>query len=236
MLATTTGEDGTATFSGLRAGSAYRLAETVAPAGYELLTEALLITVAPDGTISLADGSEQPSAFVLGSDGVSVAVINQMLGVTLVKQDLLGHGLAGAEFTLSGPFADGSEERTFVSDELGLVFGELQLTGSPEGTAYTLTETRAPEGYETLEPVTLLVFEDGTVELAPNASDAVREQVSVDNAGATAIVTLRDVSLPTPEEVAETGDSTSPLLPVALGAAGVVLVGVALFARRRRRG
>lgn len=236
VLAATTGEDGTATFSGLRAGSAYRLAETVAPAGYELLTEALLITVAPDGTISLADGSEQPSAFVLGSDGVSVAVINQMLGVTLVKQDLRGHGLAGAEFTLSGPFADGSEERTFVSDELGLVFGELQLTGSPEGTAYTLTETRAPEGYETLEPVTLLVFEDGTVELAPNASDAVREQVSVDNAGTTAIVTLRDVPLPTPEEVAETGDSTSPLLPVALGAAGVVLVGVALFARRRRRG
>ena len=52
---------------------------------------------------------------------------------------------------------------SFTSDEFGTVFIDLMLTGSKEGTAYVLTELTAPDGYEVNEPITFLVYEDGTV-------------------------------------------------------------------------
>ena len=248
-----TDENGAVTFTGLVAGENYILSETAAPAGYELVSDTLTVTVAADGTVSVAEGAKLPAAFTLGADGVSITVVNQAVGVTLLKQDLEGHALAGAEFTLTGEFPDGSGSKTFTSDEMGLVFGELQLAGSEEGTPYVLTETAAPEGYELLNaPVTLLVFEDGSLALAENTPADLRDAVSVDNGDGTAIVVVRDTPEPTipdtgdepdpgdePEPdkptVPDTGDHTMTALPAILGAGGAALIGIGLLARRKRK-
>ena len=242
-------ETGKVTFTGLVAGKSYVLAETAAPVGYELVSDTLTVTVAADGTVSVAEGATLPAAFTLGADGVSITVVNQAVGVTLVKQDLEGHALAGAEFTLTGSFPDGSTSMTFTSDELGLVFGELQLAGSEEGTPYVLAETSAPEGYELLSgPVTLLVFADGTLSLAADTPADLREMVSVDNGSGTAIVVVRNESTPEPTipgtgdepepgdpNLPTTGDPTQPALPVMLAVSGAALVGLGLLGRRRRQ-
>ena len=190
-----TDEAGAATFTGLKAGSTYELAETAAPAGYELLAQTARITVQADGTVEPAANTALPAAFAIGADGASIAVVNQQVGITLVKRDAMGHGLAGAEFTLAGTFPDGSTERSFTSDEHGVVFADLALAGSAEGTPYVLTETKAPAGFELLAPVTLLVFEDGTVAVDEQATQAPIDAVTVDNGKATAMVAVEDTAI-----------------------------------------
>ncbi|WP_146003691.1 SpaA isopeptide-forming pilin-related protein [Enorma phocaeensis] len=188
-----TGDDGSVVLAGLKAGSRYVLAETVAPAGYELLTDTLTFDVAADGTITVVGNT--PDGFTVGAAQDSVEVLDRVLGVSLVKTDEGGQALAGAEFTLEpveGTFPDGSASKTFTSDEFGAVFTDLQLAGSPEGRAYVLTETVPPNGYRAIDPITLLVYEDGTVALAGDTPEGVARLVQVDNAGDTPVVTVAD--------------------------------------------
>lgn len=180
-------------FTGLKAGSRYVLAETVAPEGYELLTETLVVDVAADGTVAVV--GDTPDGFTVGAAGDSVEVLDRVLGVSLVKTDEGGQALAGAEFTLEpveGTFPDGSAVKTFTSDEFGAVFTDLQLAGSPEGRAYVLTETVPPVGYRAMEPVTILVYEDGTVALESEAPEDAAALVQIDNAGETPVVSVAD--------------------------------------------
>ena len=175
------------------------LEETDAPAGFELLDDTLTIVVAPDGTVTAADGNAS-GAFTIGSDGVSVEVIDRHLGVSLVKTSLDGTGLAGGTFTLApveGTFPDGDTEKTFVSDEFGAVFTDLALTGSAEGTAYVLTEVTAPAGFETNDQITILVYEDGTVGLGSDVTGELAERVAIvnDAADGVAVVTVSDVPI-----------------------------------------
>ncbi|MDM8302538.1 SpaA isopeptide-forming pilin-related protein [Collinsella tanakaei] len=190
----TTDETGTVTFTGLVAGTTYELAETAAPAGYERVEETMLVIVQPDGTVVAASDTTSP-AFTIGQDGESISILNQQVGITLVKRDAQGHGLVGAEFTMTGEFPDGTAERTFVSDEYGVVFGELSLIGSAEGTPYVLTETKAPAGYELLAPVTILVFEDGTVAVDDSTTQAPLEQIAVSNDDATSMIAFEDTAI-----------------------------------------
>lgn len=193
VISGTTGDDGSVVFTGLKAGSRYELAETVAPEGYELLTETLTVDVAPDGTVSVV--GETPDGFTVGAAGDSVEVLDRVLGISLVKTNEGGQALAGAEFTLEpveGTFPDGSTSKTFTSDEFGSVFTDLQLAGSPEGRAYVLTETVPPVGYRVNDPITFLVYEDGTAALAGDTPEALATLVQVDNAGETPVVTVAD--------------------------------------------
>ncbi|WP_346674409.1 SpaA isopeptide-forming pilin-related protein [Enorma phocaeensis] len=193
VISGTTGDDGSVVLTGLKAGSRYELAETVAPEGYELLTETLVVDVAADGTVTVV--GETPDGFTVGAAGDSVEVLDRVLGVSLVKTDEGGQALAGAEFTLEpveGTFPDGSAVKTFTSDEFGAVFTDLQLAGSSEGRAYVLTETVPPNGYRAIDPITLLVYEDGTVALAGDTPEGVARLVQVDNAGDTPVVTVAD--------------------------------------------
>ncbi|WP_273384360.1 SpaA isopeptide-forming pilin-related protein [Enorma phocaeensis] len=188
-----TGDDGSVVLAGLKAGSRYVLAETVAPAGYELLTDTLTFDVAADGTITVVGNT--PDGFTVGAAGDSVEVLDRVLGISLVKTGTDGQALAGAEFTLEpveGTFPDGSATKTFTSDEFGAVFTDLQLAGSSEGRAYVLTETVPPNGYRAIDPITLLVYEDGTVALAGDTPEEVARLVQVDNAGDTPVVTVAD--------------------------------------------
>ena len=199
VLTGTTDESGRVTWTGLKANTSYVLEETDAPAGFELLDDTLTIVVAPDGTVTAADGNAS-GAFTIGSDGVSVEAIDRHLGVSLVKTSLDGTGLAGGTFTLApveGTFPDGDTEKTFVSDEFGAVFTDLALTGSAEGTAYVLTEVTAPAGFETNDQITLLVYEDGTVGLGSDVTGELAERVAIvnDAADGVAVVTVSDVPI-----------------------------------------
>ena len=188
-----TGDDGSVVLSGLKAGSCYELAETVAPEGYELLTETLVVDVAADGTVTVV--GETPDGFTVGATRDSVEVLDRVLGISLVKTGTDGQALAGAEFTLEpveGTFPDGSATKTFTSDEFGAVFTDLQLAGSPEGRAYVLTETVPPVGYRAMDPVTLLVYEDGTVTLDGETPEDAAALVQIDNAGETPVVSVAD--------------------------------------------
>lgn len=213
-----TGEDGVAVLSGLIAGKEYTLAETKAPAGYELLTDTLTFTVQPNGTIDT--GLLPPAAFSIGTTKDAVSVTDNPLEVSLVKQAPNGAPLAGAEFTVEGEFPDGQTSKTFTSDESGIVFNQLQLTGSAEGTRYSVTETKAPDGYAQPEgSLDLLVYEDGSVQIAESSSADMKQYASVAFTSGTAVVTLNNEPLPG-TELPQTGDSR--IMPILTGAFGLL--------------
>lgn len=229
-----TGEDGVAVLSGLIAGKEYTLAETKAPAGYELLTDTLTFTVQPDGTIDA--GLLPPAAFSIGITKDAVSVTDNPLEVSLVKQASNGAPLAGAEFTVEGEFPDGQTSKTFTSDESGIVFNQLQLTGSAEGTCYSVTETKAPDGYAQPEgSLNLLVYEDGSVQIAESSSADMKQYASVAFTSGTAVVTLNNEPLPG-TELSQTGDSRiMPLLAGAFGLLGLWALVMGGIAYRRFR-
>lgn len=229
-----TGEDGVAVLSGLIAGKEYTLAETKAPAGYELLTDTLTFTVQPDGTIDA--GLLPPAAFSIGTTKDTVSVTDNPLEVSLVKQAPNGAPLTGAEFTVEGEFPDAQTSKTFISDESGIVFNQLQLTGSAEGTRYYVTETKAPDGYAQPEgSLDLLVYEDGSVQIAESSSADMKQYASVAFTSGTAVVTLNNESLPG-TELPQTGDSRiMPLLAGAFGLLGLWALVMGGIAYRRFR-
>lgn len=230
----TTDEDGTAVLSGLIAGQEYTLTETKAPAGYELLTDTLTFTVQADGTIDA--GFFPPAAFAIGQAKDAVTVTDNPLEVTLVKQAPNGAPLAGAEFRVEGEFPDGQMEKTFTSDENGIVFHQLQLTGSAEGTLYTVTETKVPEGYaQPSGSLDLLVFEDGTVQIADTSATDMKQNASVTESGGVAVITLNNEPLPG-TELPQTGDNKIlPLLAGAFGLLGLWAIVMSTVAYRRFR-
>ncbi|MDM8270787.1 SpaA isopeptide-forming pilin-related protein [Thermophilibacter provencensis] len=242
--------DGTTSVSGLIASVEggtvyeYQLVETVAPAGFELIDGTLAFTVDAQGNL-VVDPATVPAGYVAESGTVTVTAQDTPVEIVVAKQSESGEALEGAEFTLSGTFADGTAEKDVTPG--------TPVTGLIAGEKYVLTETVAPEGYELLNaPVTLLVFEDGSLALAENTPADLRDAVSVDNGDGTAIVVVRDTPEPTipdtgdepdpgdePEPdkptVPDTGDHTMTALPAILGAGGAALIGIGLLARRKRK-
>lgn len=236
---------------GLVAGNTYELREAVAPAGYELNESTLVFAVAEDGTVTTI--GEDAAGYTLVDRGGTPTIVadDAPIEATLVKTDLSGNALTGAEFTLRGEFAnaDGTrsgmvETRTVKVDE----DGSVDLSGLIAGESYELAETVAPEGYELLgASVTLLVCEDGTLELAEGTSAELRDMVLVDEASGVATVTVRNEPEPEPasepeptpgsEGLSKTGDTAAPLASAVLAAGGAALMGLALVldGRRRRR-
>ena len=110
-------------------------------------------TLEGDGVVQQEDGSYEvtPSSHV----GVSLVLQNEANAVPQVgalswtKVDSKGASLSGSEWTLSGPGGDISVVDGGARDS-DVDAGELTVTELPFG-EYTLTETRAPEGYERTE-------------------------------------------------------------------------------------
>lgn len=228
----TTGDNGTAVLAGLIAGKTYVLSETKAPAGYELQTDTLRFAVQPDGTVDA--GWFPPAAFEVGQNGDSVTVADDPLLVSFVKQAPNGAPLSGAEFTVEGPFPDGSSSKTFTSDADGNVFVDMQLSGSAEGTVYAVTETKAPDGYLLPEgSLSLVVYEDGTVAVGDGTPSALKEAASVSDEDGVAVVALENEPAPG-TALPQTGDTPAPWLPGALGI-GILAVLVAGIAAKKRR-
>ncbi|MBP1039427.1 hypothetical protein I6N95_00265 [Vagococcus sp. BWB3-3] len=123
-----TGEDGVAIFDELAPNDNYLLKETKAPAGYILNSAEMPFDVKGIET-------DEPEIEFLGE------YINFQGSAELVKKDKDGNPLEGAEFTLT--LKDSVGEKTVVtSDEDGKVVFENLAPGE-----YTVTETKAAEGY-----------------------------------------------------------------------------------------
>ena len=172
----------------LKSRETYTLREVVAPAGYELLEGELTVQVAEDGTLEIV--GDAPAGYTLADGGVTIFAVDEPLSISFVKTDEEGGALAGATFSIApagdgATFPDGSASKTFTSNENGLVFEDLQLAGSAEGAAYVIAELTAPAGYEVAPAFTILVFEDGTVELG-DVPGAIAGAVSVENAAVAA--------------------------------------------------
>lgn len=166
------GEDGTVpTVTGeLIAGHAYVLTETKAPDGYALITEPLHFTVGLKGrAATLTAGTELPKGYTIGGNKeagtIALTAVDQPIELTLKKVNEDGDALAGAEFTLSGRFADGTTQQILTTGADGTVALPLIIGGE----RYVLEETKAPEGYVLpAERYTFTVGVDGVIRVQQN--------------------------------------------------------------------
>ena len=171
LYLTVTTQNGSATIDYLTAGKTYTLVERTAPAGYELMTEPVTFTVDTDGKIAFTNETAAANAGYAQShdDGtgvVTITAVDQLIEITLNKEDLGGNPLSGAEFTLEGEFSDTTDE----SKPLTFEGSSYTFSGLIAGEEYTLTETKAPEGYELIaDGFTFTVNTDGTIKPADDA-------------------------------------------------------------------
>ncbi len=159
----TSSSDGEVRFTGLTEDS-YYMKETEAPDGYELSGQIYKVTFENKvGKIELYPAEAADGETV--NESVAIRTItNKIAGQTIniLKTDTSGTVLAGAEFSLNAETltVEGSytpEENGYTSDVKGVVVNGLEL---PYGT-YKLTETKAPENYNMVTPITLTVNKDG---------------------------------------------------------------------------
>src|SRR5699024_8501305 len=122
-----TNAEGEIEFANLMDGQ-YVFVEIKAPAGYELS--------AAEYRFVVGDGTAEP-----------ITVTNKMklVNIELFKRDVVdGKGLQGSEFSLTNQDGSVKFENLDTNAE-----GKLTIENVPEG-QYTLTETKRPDGYQTL--------------------------------------------------------------------------------------
>ena len=226
---------------GLVAGESYLLTEVKAPAGYELVQDTLRFAVNDDGSICLVQRSTAPEAWTLSDNQgvIGITCADVPLKVSLNKQNKQGAALEGAQFTLSGAFPDGSATKTFTSNGDGVAFKGMQLVGSAEGNKYVLTETQAPDGYVAIDPVTLVVYADGTVKLDGDSLGASSKVTIENDEDGTAYISVTDDAAPILDNqdgndafLSKTGDWT--FLQAILAAIVAAGAGFAAMVSRRR--
>ena len=198
LVATAPTVNGTLSFDKLTANATYTLHEKTAPAGYELMAD-VVFTVDAHGLVSFKDADAAKAAgYSVGEENgvVTITAVDQLIEITLNKEDLGGNELSGAEFTLTGKFSDTQAE----SKTLALEGSSYVFSGLIAGNKYTLTETKAPEGYELIaDGFTFTVDTDGTIDLADvqqaAANGAEGYQIEGDNIAITAQDTPIEVEL-----------------------------------------
>lgn len=133
-----TGKDGKALFADLEAGT-YYVKEIAAPNGYALDTTVRRFTIGGDNAWD-----------------VKTEIKNTLkeYSLTLVKKGDDGKLLQGVEFTLSG----NGISKIATSGQDGVV----KFEGLPFG-RYTITETKAPQGYVKAKPINVTIDEKNTV-------------------------------------------------------------------------
>lgn len=155
-------DNGIVQITGLEWGK-YKLQETKAPEGYVLGKD-------KDVTVEFEITRTNRNHTVV-ADGQTIR--NYQNSVKLIKADadVLSTLLPGAEFTVAGDFAGdniGETTKTYTipDNSTGTSRGILEVQGDfIGGSTYTLTETKAPNGYEVSQSITFKVEEDGTVSI-----------------------------------------------------------------------
>ena len=180
-VATVTSSDSSAVkIGGLVGGATYRLVETKAPDGYELLPE-LGFAVDAHGRVT-TDGT--PGYSVSEQGGVfTITVSDEPIELTLCKRNLGSAPLSGAKFTLTGRFVDEETHVVEAADHTLMVKmggSEVLLAEIPDedgktyglaaGASYVLEEIAQPEGYDKIEgTLTFSVDAEGKVSSAAGA-------------------------------------------------------------------
>lgn len=156
--------NGIVEFTGLPYGD-YTIRETKVPVEYQLNTDVWEVTISDDtpvgNIISATSGSSTNSV-----ENVKIPLGHIYMHFKLLKADAKGNALEGAQFQLmknfpstGGPY--GTDESngapasyTAYSDADGVVeFKDVYIENDPEGTTYTLKETKAPYGYAVSQEV-----------------------------------------------------------------------------------
>ena len=121
------GVDGVVRFSNLEAGT-YKLKETKAPAGYQLAAN-------PEQTVTVPGATQ---ALVFENEKIPEEKLHEITATKVDAKDK--KPLRGATFELTG--SNGFKQEAVTGEDGTVTFKDLK-----EGT-YTLTETKAPEGYQ----------------------------------------------------------------------------------------
>lgn len=157
-----TTSDGAVNFSGLPVGH-YTLTETGTAPGYDKLENSWGFTVTDtDGTEENMDIVWDEGDNPFGDENVhnNGTIVNNLkpFDLTVNKVDDLGGALVGAEFTLTGP-NDYKQVITSTEENPLSSFTFTDLVVPEEGTnTYTLTETKAPDGYaKLLNPIIITI-------------------------------------------------------------------------------
>lgn len=147
----------------------YEIREIDAPYGYELEGTNATVKIARDGTMTLLDGAG--SAWSLGGEDTTPMLMLSDTPVRLGFSKLAAgseESLDGALFTIEGVFAtgDGGLANGWASQGLeGQTVEDLSNLKFVAGKSYTLTETKAPAGYELIQgSVSFKVGTDGTIQ------------------------------------------------------------------------
>ncbi len=158
--------------SKIEAGASYVLRETVAPDGYKYTSD-ITFNIAKDGTVTTTANIARDAAgnaVYLVEDGATRGSFSKVDAET-------GEQLAGAKLQITD--AAGTVIEQWTTDGTAhIVTAKLAV-----GRTYTLTETEAPEFYETAQPITFTVAQDGTI------PDVVMRDMRISSEGASIAVT-----------------------------------------------
>ena len=165
------------------AGEGYRLTETKAPAGYEVISGYVEFDVTDSGTFTRFRSNASNGSYGLSANRLTITARDLPIELTITKSSEDGRRLAGASFSVApaagSTFADGSTEALeLVTD----VSGVARLAGAASGASlsallvagntYVLAETKAPAGHKLIfGEVRVTVASDGTVTI--DGQDAV---------------------------------------------------------------
>lgn len=165
----------------------YTIQEIKSPTGYQLDSTVYPITLSQDGKWSssgqginvkspITDGSGYKDGFSIATDKSNNTEKNNV--VRFVKNDALkkfdltvnkadkttGNALKGAKFTLTDSAGKTSSYKE--TDPTAMFTFENLSSGT-----YTLKETKAPDGYITSQDVTIVISDDGNVNVTNNNGD-----------------------------------------------------------------
>lgn len=146
----------------------YKLVETKAKDGYTT-TDAQ--TGKEIETIEFVIDRESSKQIELNTDGKKF--YNYQTALLIQKQSQDDKTLSGAEFALKGKYVDQNGETVngtlkLVTNQQGVIELKGVLIG---GETYTLTETKAPDGYQRLtDPLQFTVQKDGVVSIVRDSS------------------------------------------------------------------
>ena len=221
-----TDETGYASLEGLLvAGEAYSIEEVRPPAGYETIEGTFGFSVGEDGTIVPIGEPEAETGgpgYTVASDGIALVAADEPVEISLKKVDVDGSPLEGAEFLVTGAFADGSGSKTVASGEDGTAL----IPSAVAGVSYVIRESKAPEGYDAIEAeYSFDVTADGKI-----AGKNVEGYSAIDDGAVLQVENRRSTP---PAALMQTGDG---LLAIATGVALSLLALFGAASVRRRRG
>lgn len=142
----------------LQPGEKYTVTEVKAASGYVKLDAPVEFTVGSDSKLTLNAAAKDAAA--VKDNGLSLVITNVQTVAEITKVDESGNPLSGAELAVKD--ADGKVLATWVSEEIAhTITGVLN-----PGETYTLSETKAPDGYQLAQDIKFTVPADGKVSVS----------------------------------------------------------------------